>query len=42
MHHNLQLKWMSLKREYEDGISGTVEWLEREPFWIYSFKDKNM
>lgn len=31
-----------LEREYEDGISGTVEWLEREPFWIYSFKDKNM
>ena len=29
------------KREYEDGVPETVEWLEREPFWIYPFKDKN-
>ncbi|MFK4293685.1 bacillithiol biosynthesis deacetylase BshB2 [Bacillus sp. RC250] len=35
-------KVTELKREYEDGVPETVEWLEREPFWIYSFKDKNM
>lgn len=34
-------KVTELKREYEDGVTETVEWLEREPFWIYPFKDKN-
>lgn len=33
-------KVMELKREYEDGVPKTVEWLEEEPFWIYPFKDK--
>jgi bacillithiol biosynthesis deacetylase BshB2 len=34
-------KVAELKKEYEDGVPETVEWLEREPFWIYPFKDKN-
>ncbi|HDR4723274.1 bacillithiol biosynthesis deacetylase BshB2 [Bacillus cereus group sp. Sample62] len=34
-------KVTELKREYEEGVPETVEWLEREPFWIYPFKDKN-
>jgi bacillithiol biosynthesis deacetylase BshB2 len=34
-------KVAELKREYEDGVPETVEWLEREPFWIYPFNDKN-
>lgn len=31
-----------LEREYEDGVPETVEWLEREPFWIYPLKNKKM
>ncbi len=34
-------KVTELKREYEEGVPETVEWLEKEPFWIYSFKDKS-
>lgn len=31
-----------MMEEYEEGVQETVEWLEREPFWIYPFKDKKM
>lgn len=34
-------KVTELKREYEEGVPEIVEWLEKEPFWIYSFKDKS-
>ena len=35
-------KVTELKREYEEGVRETVEWLEEEPLWIYPFKDKKM
>jgi N-acetylglucosamine malate deacetylase 2 len=30
-----------MEKKYKEGVPEIVEWLENEPFWIYSFKDSN-